>query len=182
MDVLMGNIRRIVVIGDAGSGKNYLSEILSSRLGIPFYDFDDLEWERKFEIPRSKNILNQMVGDIVKKDSWIVATIPHSWAMPAIVGARKIVVLNKPVFVDVFRIAQRFFKRKFSANPPGESLRRFLGVLWKKFSSKSQTKELLSNFGDEYSGKIIELNSDYEVRLFLRGNSLANSNDFFKEN
>jgi adenylate kinase family enzyme len=160
-------MRRIAVIGDSGSGKNHLAERLSSLLNVSVYDFDDIEWERKFDVARPAEKLDSMVGGVLKNKEWIVTAIPHQWTLPAIQRAQRIVVLRRSVFVEAFRILQRFVKRKFCSNPPKESLRRLAGSIKHKFFERSSTDRFIERFGEMHAGKIVKPDSDFEVSRFL---------------
>lgn len=45
-------MERIYIIGNSGSGKSYLSQILSKRCNINHFDLDDIFWETKFTVKR----------------------------------------------------------------------------------------------------------------------------------
>jgi adenylate kinase family enzyme len=66
-------MKRIVIIGNSGSGKTYLATQLSTRYSIPLIHLDKLFWEPGgFNIKRPKDMVMQDI-DRMKEDSrWIV--------------------------------------------------------------------------------------------------------------
>ncbi len=50
----LGDIRRILIVGDSGRGKSTLAKSLSQKLNIKQYSTDDFFWKEKFSIPEDK--------------------------------------------------------------------------------------------------------------------------------
>jgi len=93
-------VKRILVIGDPGSGKNYLGERLASHFKILFKDMDDFIWKRRFNISRLKPERKKLLSTVVKKDSWLLAGVPASWMQSAVVSAQAIIILKESLFIE----------------------------------------------------------------------------------
>ncbi len=64
-------MRRVCVIGNAGSGKSYLAQQLARRLGLRYIDFDSAvlrpNWER---VPRAERLA--LFDDLTREDGWTI--------------------------------------------------------------------------------------------------------------
>jgi adenylate kinase family enzyme len=113
-------IRRIHIIGGPGSGKSYAARHLSSRLGIPAYDLDDLFWDRAAqrygartsEIDRDARLLA-----ITKEDAWVIEGVYYRWLKPSFERSEIICVLRPNVYLRDWRIVRRFVSRKLGIMP-----------------------------------------------------------------
>lgn len=67
----MKNTRRIVVIGTTGSGKTVFARELSSALGIPHIELDEVFWSENWvEVPTEA--FRASVTGLAAQDSWIM--------------------------------------------------------------------------------------------------------------
>jgi adenylate kinase family enzyme len=64
-------VRRVLVVGNAGSGKTRLGRALASRLGVPYIELDALNhlpgWTE-----RTAEELQTLVADAIAPDAWVV--------------------------------------------------------------------------------------------------------------
>ncbi|MGY2257670.1 AAA family ATPase [Pseudomonas sp. SDO55104_S430] len=63
-------MQRIVILGNAGSGKSTMARILGERLGLPVVHLDTLFWEPGWVEPDAEQFRNR-VGEAVAGGSWI---------------------------------------------------------------------------------------------------------------
>jgi adenylate kinase family enzyme len=113
-------IRRIHIIGGPGSGKSYAARHLSSHLGIPAYDLDDLFWDRAAqrygartsEIDRDARLLA-----ITKEDAWVIEGGYYRWLKPSFERSEIICVLSPNVYWRDWRIVKRWASRKVGIAP-----------------------------------------------------------------
>lgn len=70
-------ISKIYIIGPVGSGKTTLSRKLSKKTNIPCYELDNFVWKNdgKSNIKRTYEESNEMLKDVLKKDTWIVEDV-----------------------------------------------------------------------------------------------------------
>lgn len=109
-------IKRIHIIGGPGSGKSYASKLLSHSLKIPYYDLDDLYWDRKskkYGIKTPENVRDAHLKKILKKNKWINEGVYYEWVYSSFSKADIIIVLKPGVYTRAWRILKRFFLRKF---------------------------------------------------------------------
>lgn len=76
--------KNVVLIGFMGTGKSRVGQMISRKLGMKFVDTDDLIVERaqmsipdifaKFGEPRFREIEEQVVADVAKRESQVIAT------------------------------------------------------------------------------------------------------------
>ncbi len=64
-------MKKILVIGCPGSGKSCFSRALRDRLGILVYPLDMIYWNAD-KTTVSREIFDERLGEILKKDSWII--------------------------------------------------------------------------------------------------------------
>ena len=63
---------RIIITGDSRRGKSSLAKKLSGKLNVEFYSTDDFLWKKKFSEMEDKKLAEKNIGEIYKKDEWIV--------------------------------------------------------------------------------------------------------------
>ncbi|WP_231877315.1 AAA family ATPase [Bhargavaea cecembensis] len=106
---------KIHIIGAVGSGKTTLARELSEKLGIPYYEIDNVAWERRAggDVRRIPEDRDKLLHSIVSSDTWITeGTHPHDWVLPCFREAELIVFLDPPYRVRVERIIKRFVLQK----------------------------------------------------------------------
>jgi adenylate kinase family enzyme len=68
-------LQRINIIGGPGSGKSYAARHLSTRLGMPAYDLDDLFWDRatqNYGVRASEIERDARLVAITQQDAWVM--------------------------------------------------------------------------------------------------------------
>lgn len=73
---------KIRIIGPCGSGKTYIAKELSRKYNTPYYELDNLIWNRT-EVQRRNSIevRDALLMDILRKDSWIIEGVHYKWGM-----------------------------------------------------------------------------------------------------
>ncbi|CAI0942654.1 hypothetical protein [Serratia quinivorans] len=98
--------RRILVIGRPCSGKTTLAEKLSSEMGIPTYDMDDLNWRKGWQKVDIKE-MNVQLSLILAKKTWIISGDYLNTLIDRLAYATDIIILD----ISWYRAAFRYFKR-----------------------------------------------------------------------
>lgn len=164
-------VKRILIIGDPGSGKNYLGERLAAHFKISFKDMDDFIWKRRFDISRPKLERKKLLAKAVKKESWLFAGIPSSWMQSAIVSAQVIIILKESLFIETMRVMLRFLKRKFTTNYKEtlKGLKELIIYDYSEFHKLTGNKKMMmGEINKKYNSKTYILNSKSEVNILLQ--------------
>ncbi|WP_246247486.1 DNA topology modulation protein FlaR [Piscibacillus halophilus] len=107
--------KKIHIIGSVGSGKTTLAKYLSERYNIPYYELDNVVWERhpSGDIRRDEKSRQNYINSIVNSKHWIIeGAYTEKWVSNSFEQADIIIFLNPKYSVRVYRIIQRFIKQK----------------------------------------------------------------------
>jgi uridine kinase len=75
----MAEFARILIVGNSGSGKSWLSRELGQRLKIAPIDLDTVHWEPGgFQVARDKAMARAIVREIASQDIWIMEGV-YGW-------------------------------------------------------------------------------------------------------
>jgi adenylate kinase family enzyme len=111
-----GEITQIHIIGGPGSGKSYAAKKLSACLKIPFFDLDDLKWDKKsneYGLRTPINIRDRKLKNILKRKKWIIEGVYYDWVQESFAQANIIIIINPKKYIRDWRIIKRFILRKF---------------------------------------------------------------------
>jgi adenylate kinase family enzyme len=101
-------MRRVVIIGSAGSGKSVLARQLGPILGLPVYHLDALYWKPGWvETPKAE--WRAVVQRMVKQGSWIIDGNYRGTLDIRLEAAETIIFLDFPRAVCIWQV----FKRRF---------------------------------------------------------------------
>ncbi|MGE6230893.1 DNA topology modulation protein FlaR [Paenibacillus chitinolyticus] len=108
-------MKRIHIIGSVGSGKTTLARRLSSEMGLPFYELDNVVWKRTpaGDVRRTEEERDVCLAEIVGGDDWITEGAHQAgWIGPCLERAERIVFLDTPYSTRLRRIISRFIRQK----------------------------------------------------------------------
>jgi adenylate kinase family enzyme len=110
---------KIRIIGSCGSGKSTLARELSVRLNVPFYEIDNLIWDRSAEnLKYPEELRDRNLEAIVNSDEWIVEGVQYKdWTLASIEKADLVVILNPNVYVRDYWIIKRFILSRTGIRP-----------------------------------------------------------------
>ena len=150
---------KIHIIGGPGSGKTFLAERLSKRLGIPHYDLDDLQWDPEqdsYGTKRDPAERDALLDQLLKGPDWIMEGVYYKWCGQCFADADRIYVLNVPRYKYRYRILRRFFRRKLGLETgKRENLRSLTKLLkWADRYQKADLPEIRERL-EPYSEKVI---------------------------
>ncbi|MFC7321530.1 AAA family ATPase [Halobacillus campisalis] len=109
------NPKKIHIIGSVGSGKTTLAKELSSKLGMPHYELDNVVWIRQSsgDIRRTEREREEYLNRIIKSESWVIEGVHNEeWVKDCFQTADLIIFLDPPYATRIYRITKRFIKQK----------------------------------------------------------------------
>ncbi len=90
------DFKRIVIIGNSGSGKSHLARQLSELFGSDVIHLDKLFWEPGgFGKKRPPEVVREEVGQLSHKEIWIIEGVFGDLAATALQNATTLIFLNK---------------------------------------------------------------------------------------
>lgn len=114
----MERMRRVHIVGGAGSGKTTLAQSLSERLGVPRYDLDLIGYEGGAGAKRELQSKRDDVQRIAALPGWVTEGIFLWWIEELFQQADLVVWLDVPFRVAAWRIFLRHVKREVARNNP----------------------------------------------------------------
>ncbi|MFD0673066.1 hypothetical protein [Cohnella sp. GCM10027633] len=110
---------RIRIIGSCGSGKSTLAKRLSERYGIPYYEIDNMTWDRSSDNKKyPEDVRDETLRTVVRSDHWIIEGVQyHDWTLDSIGKADLVLLLNPHVLVRDYRIVRRFVLSRTGIRP-----------------------------------------------------------------
>ncbi|GGD20757.1 DNA topology modulation protein FlaR [Pontibacillus salipaludis] len=107
--------RKIHIFGSVASGKTTLAKKLSDSLEIPYYELDNMVWNRKpsGDVRRSEIEREVIVQEVIGSDTWIMEGVHVGpWMRNSFRKADVILFLDLPYHQRRSRLLLRFFKQK----------------------------------------------------------------------
>lgn len=104
---------KIRIIGPCGSGKTYIAKELSRKYNIPYYELDNLVWNRA-EVQRRNpfEVRDAQLMDILRQDSWIVEGAHYKWGWDSFSQAGLIVIIKPNKLAAQYRVVRRFVRTR----------------------------------------------------------------------
>ncbi|MFF2158535.1 DNA topology modulation protein FlaR [Paenibacillus chitinolyticus] len=163
-------MKRIHIIGSVGSGKTTLARRLSSEMGLPFYELDNVVWNRTSsgDVRKMDEERDACLTEIVDADSWITEGAHCSgWVGPCLERAELIILLDTEYFTRLRRIISRFVRQKTGRERA--NYKPTWTILWKMFRWNHR-------FQREGRLEAMELLKPYEHKmLILKDNRLTHA-------
>ncbi len=156
----MKKIKRIAIIGNAGSGKSTLSQKLHKITNLPIYYLDQYYWKPRW-VRTEPYEYKKMHDAICDKQEWIIDGINLRVMEYRIQRADMVIFLDIPRYLCFYRIFKRTFKNYGKETPSSAKgcperfnweYIKFLKWVWdfkKKYPAKIQ--EFLSQYPEKQS-------------------------------
>ncbi|MCM1162438.1 MAG: DNA topology modulation protein FlaR [Roseburia sp.] len=148
---------KLDIIGSVASGKSTLAREISEKYLIPFYEKDNIVWERtpNGDKKRSSNERDRIFKEIIEGENWIVEGSPRKCLQESFAYSDYIILLDINTSTRLFRvfrrwIRQRMGKEKYNSKPTFKFL--YCNIKW-VFEFNAERKkliELLSKYGTKY--------------------------------
>jgi adenylate kinase family enzyme len=165
-------MKKIHIIGSVGSGKTTLARTLSSKLDIPYYELDNVVWQRAKtgDSRRSEQERDEYLNQIIHSKSWIVEGVHHKWVLPSFQKSDLIIFLDTPLTKRRTRIIKRFFLQKIGAEKA--NYRPKLTIFKKMFTWNAHFEQVskpeILNLLQPFTNKLIVLKDNNEAENYLK--------------
>lgn len=162
---------KILIIGPCGSGKSYIARQLSQKYGIPYYELDNLVWDRSEEsLKYPVEVRDSMLDDIVKEDSWIVEGVHYKWGHMSFERADYIFVLKPNRLARELRVIGRFVKTRLGIEQWNykQSVRNLYQMIfeWNRGYDREAMPKVLE-LTDAFKGKRVIVKRNEQILEYL---------------
>ena len=108
--------RRLMIIGQPGSGKSYLAAKLGDILGLPVVHIDKIHWQPGW-VARESQVKMAMARDVHAQDAWIFeGGLFPTWE-ERLDRCHVLIWLDVPLFIRLWRIARRTWQTYGTTRP-----------------------------------------------------------------
>jgi adenylate kinase family enzyme len=168
------DIKRIHIIGGAGSGKTYTACRMSEKLRIRAHDLDNIFWDN---IDNSYNqraipeVRDQKLKEILLNESWVIEGVYFEWLKESFQQADVIILLIPNYAICTLRIISRFIKRKIGIMPSKkkETIKGLLELIkWNQRYNKKDIPDIVSLL-KPYSDKVKVFSKADEAVDYVNG-------------
>ena len=166
-------MRRILVIGPAGSGKSWLARHLREALGLPVIQLDTMFWQPGW-VPMPQAEWEELQRREAAADEWIAEglhdTTVHLW----LDAADTVIFIDASPFASVWRVSRRRLSGEGEGDgpegcepaPAHVALAKFGAYLW-EYWTKTRS-QLLAELRHERPGqRVIVLRRGRDLREFV---------------
>lgn len=108
-------MQKIFIVGSPGAGKTTLAKKLSKKFNIPHFDLDDIRFPKP-NIKRSDEQALPLVEKLIQKPNWIIEGVYISWIEKYLHEADKIIFLDTPYLVALYRVILRYLQNVFKGH------------------------------------------------------------------
>lgn len=162
----MSSYKKIIIIGNSGSGKTFLAKEISSALSIPVIHLDDLFWtDKTCSQKRSKDQVLNKLAEYSQKDQWIIEGIFGDLIKIPLHKADCLIFLDMDWTTCSEGLTQR--GAQSSSASDFKALLDWAEQYWERDSSASYKLHL--SIYHEFNGKKFLLKSRNEVLEWIKG-------------
>ncbi|HTE57333.1 MAG TPA: AAA family ATPase [Verrucomicrobiae bacterium] len=163
-------MKKILVTGNAGSGKSTLGKSLAAFSGLPYFGMDQIVWKENWQ-RASKEEEQKKVAELVAREAWIIDGVSYE----VMAAADTIVFLDMPRSVCFWRAAKRNRKYLFASRPglPASCpeiliVPKLIKIIW-RFPKRVRPNILAEK--DRRGTDFIHIRSDRDLKKYLAQNS-----------
>lgn len=152
-----GSNLKLDIIGSVASGKTTLAREISTKYQIPFYEKDNIVWERTLngDRKRSPKERDRIFQEILKSDNWIVEGSPRKNLHESFKYCDYIILLDVNILTRLFRVFRRWIRQRrgterYNSKPTLKFL--YFNIKWVfefNFERKAIIKDL-TKYGTKY--------------------------------
>ena len=160
---------RVLIIGPCGAGKSTLAAVMGSKLGLPIFHMDQLNWKPGW-VESSKDDIREKLAFIVATDRWLIDGTYGGTLGERLERADTIVYLDYPIRLCVARLLRRIWRYRGVTRPDmteGCPERFDIGFLFYLLQWNSGPKLRLEAKLKGHDAKIIRLKSPEALERWL---------------
>lgn len=162
---------KIDIIGSVASGKTTLAAMVSETYNVPYYEKDNIVWERTVggDKKRTPEKRDTIYREILESENWIVEGSPRNVLKESFDFCDYIILLDVNILIRLFRvfrrwIRQRIGKEKFNSSPTLKFL--IYNIKW-VFEFNRDRRRIICELA-KYEDKYIRFKDANEVMNFLQ--------------
>lgn len=160
---------KLDIIGSVASGKTTLAKEISEKYRIPFYEKDNIVWERTSngDKRRSSEERDRIFRKIIESENWIVEGSPRKILRESFAYSDYIIFLDVNTRTRLFRVFRRWIRQKcgnekYNSKPTLKFL--FYNIKW-VFEFNAKRKEMIGLLFEYRSKCKIFENSKQAIRF-----------------
>ena len=167
-------MKRIWIVGTAGSGKTTLAKLLSYELNIPAYHRDNISWDNKGEdVPEEKQVA--ITQEITSKEKWIFEGCRFSASKidGRLTNCDTIIYLHINRYICLFRTCHRYIKQLLVKSSEYGWIQEInfdiVKYILYDYPRKSPEREAIFTVARDNGKDVIVLTSTSAVKRFMNG-------------
>lgn len=161
---------KLDIIGSVASGKSTLAREISEKYRIPFYEKDNIVWERtpNGDKKRSPDERDSIFKEIIEGENWIVEGTPRECLKESFAYSDYIILLDVNTYTRLFRVFRRWIRQragreKYNSRPTFKFL--YYNIKW-VFEFNADRKKIAESLS-EYGTKYITFSSSEQAMQFI---------------
>lgn len=173
----MRNIKKIAIIGNAGSGKSFLAQKLHTIFKLPVYHLDQYFWKPGW-VESDRTEYEKIHNALCDKDEWIIDGMNLRFLEYRVQKADMIIFLDTPryqCFLNIFKRTWKYYGKETPSSAKGCFERfdwgfiKFLKWVW-NFKKRYPVRiaEILNKY-PEKKVYIVKTSKDVEALLYSWG-------------
>ncbi|MCM1559332.1 MAG: DNA topology modulation protein FlaR [Butyrivibrio sp.] len=148
---------KLDIIGSVASGKSTLAKEISEKYQIPFYEKDNIVWERtpNGDKKRSSDERDRIYREIIEGENWIVEGSPRECLNESFAYSDYIILLDINTYTRLFRVFGRWIRQrtgmeKYNSKPTFKFLYYNIKWVFEFNAERKKITEFLSEYGVKY--------------------------------
>jgi adenylate kinase family enzyme len=161
-------VKRVLVTGNAGSGKSTISKQLADSMGVPHFSLDGIVWKEGWKKTPTEERQKRM-SELLAQDTWVIDGVSHQ-IYPA---ADVIIFLDIPRRICFWQAAKRNRKYLFRSRPelPANCpeiliIPQLIKIIW-RFPNRVRPKILAEKSRREGDGTFIHVRKYQDLEHLL---------------
>lgn len=181
--VVMSRIKKVAIIGNAGSGKSLLAQKLGQLLKLPVFHLDQYFWQPNWVYP-DEHEYKKVHDALCLQDAWIMDGMQLRLLETRIKSADMVIFLDMPLSLCLWRIFKRTWKyhgKETPSSAPGctegffrwEFLKFIKWVCGFKAKYPPRVMKMLNGYSDKKQIHILRTPQEVDEFLKIMGDGVG---------